>query len=330
MLPIKLQKFRIIEYMVTVWIIISFNFFLPRMMPGDPFLSLAGEDGQEIGQYSEKERQYQREWYGLDQPIIEQYFNYAGNLITGKWGYSIHFNADVSEIIFQRLPWTLFLVFFSVVLSTLLGVCAGGISAWYQGRWIDSCIYVTFILVAEIPAFLLGLILLFIFAADLGWFPLSGAVTHYANHQNLYGQIKDILHHAVLPVISLSIVRTGGMYLLARNSMVSVLGKDYVRTAVAKGLTKPRILLGHVLKNAMLPIITRLFLTLGSLAGGAILVENVFSYPGLGRLMQESVILHDYPLVQGIFFFVTICVLFANFMADFLYRRLDPRIGVLS
>ena len=318
---------RVMEYMITIGVIITLNFCLPRMMPGDPFLSLAGEDGMETGQYTEKERQYHMAWYGLDRPVHLQYVSYLKNLAMGNWGYSIHFNDHVASILLERLPWTLFLVLTAVVLSTVFGVLLGAVSAWYQGRWIDGGIYLSLILIAEIPAFLLGLMLLFIFAAGYGWFPLSGAMTHFAVYGSGLERLADICRHAVLPVMSLTIVRSSGIYLLARSSMISTIEKEYIRTATAKGLPRRQIITRHVMRNAMLPVVTRVFLTLGSLVGGAILVENVFTYPGLGRLMREAVLLHDYPLIQGIFLLVTGCVLTANFFADFLYVRIDPRVG---
>ena len=155
------------------------------------------------------------------------------------------------------------------------------------------------IAISEIPAFLLGLVLLFTLAAGLGLFPLSGAMTHFARYTGFWDKFADIARHAALPVITLAMARTGGMYLLARNSMTTVLTKDYLRTARAKGLTPMRILARHTLRNAMLPIVTRIFLSLGGLVGGAILVENVFAYPGLGRLMREAVLVHDYPIDPG-------------------------------
>ena len=322
-----IQWQRFIEYLITIWVIITLNFCLPRMMPGDPFLSLAGEDGQELGQYSENERAYQLEWYGMNQPIHIQYVRYLGNFFIGNWGVSIHFNEKVFLILMERLPWTLLLVLSAVFFSTIIGVLLGGISAWYQGMWIDSAIYLSLILITEIPAFLLGLIFLFIFAAGLGWFPLSGAITHFAEHASWSTRLIDICHHAVLPIVSLTIVRTSGTYLLSRSSMISTIAKDYIRTATAKGLSNFRILVHHVMRNAMLPIVTRIFLTLGSLVSGTILVENVFAYPGLGRLLREAVMLHDYPLIQGIFVMVMVCVLTANLIADLIYGKLDPRVA---
>lgn len=321
------MRVRLLEYLLTVWVIASLNFFLPRTMPGDPFVHLSGDAGEEIAVFSEEQRRYYIEYYGLDQPIGRQYVNYLCGLMVGRLGNSLYYNEPVSRIVFERLPWTLFLVISAVVLSTMAGVVLGCLSAWFQGRFVDISLYFGLILISEIPAFLLGLILLFVFAAWLNIFPLSGAVTHYADFSGWWGKGMDIFYHAALPILALTIVRMSGMYLLTRSSMIHVIAREYIRTATAKGLSRSRVLFRHGLRNALPPIVTRVFLSLGSLVGSAILVENVFSYPGLGRLMQEAVMLHDYPLIQGVFLLVTGCVLTANFIADCLYVKLDPRMA---
>ncbi|AEG13791.1 ABC-type transporter, integral membrane subunit [Desulfofundulus kuznetsovii DSM 6115] len=318
------------EYLFTIWVIVTLNFLLPRAMPGDPFLYMSADEGQEVARFSEEQRQYYLEYYGLDRPVAAQYLSYLSDLLRGNLGYSLYYNEPVSTIILRRLPWTTFLVIAAVLLSTVFGTILGSISAWYREKWPDKFLFFCMILLSEVPAFLLGLVLLFTFAAGWGLFPLSGAITHFANYSSWWEKLLDILYHAFLPVMALTIARLGGMYLLARNSMTTVLEKDYLRTARAKGLPQKRIIFRHALRNAMLPIVTRVFLSLGSLVGGAILVENVFAYPGLGHLMREAVMVHDYPLVQGIFLVVTICVLLANFLADLVYRKLDPRIGDYS
>jgi peptide/nickel transport system permease protein len=317
--------FRLKDYLFTVWVIVTLNFFLPRAMPGDPFLHISSEMGEEVAVFTEEQRQYYLEYYGLNRPIMNQYFSYLWEIGKGNLGFSLYYNEPVGKIIVKRLVWTGFLVITTVILSTLLGTALGSLSAWFRDRWVDKALFFNLILVSEVPAFLLGLILLFVFAAGTGWFPLSGAFTHFSNY-NIFQRTLDILHHAVLPVVTLTITRLGGMYLLARNSMTSVLSRDYMRTAQAKGLSKPRIIFHHGMRNALLPIVTRVFLGLGGIVGGAILVENVFTYPGLGLLMREAVMMHDYALLQGIFLVVTLCVLLANLFADLIYRKLDPRI----
>lgn len=322
---------RLLEYGLTIWLVITLNFLLPRIIPGDPFLVLSSDDqNEEEIVLTEEQRQFFFRYYGLDRPIGEQYLSYMCELFQGNLGYSLYYKEPVSQIILRRLPWTTFLVIAAVLLSTVFGTILGSISAWYREKWPDKFLFFCLILLSEVPAFLLGLVLLFTFAAGLGLFPLSGAITHFANYSSWWKKLLDILHHAFLPIMALTIARLGGMYLLSRNSMTTVLEKDYLRTAWAKGLPKTRIIFRHALRNAMLPIVTQVFLRLGSLVGGAILVENVFAYPGLGHLMRKAVMVHDYPLVQGIFLVVTICVLLANFLADLVYRKLDPRIGDYS
>jgi peptide/nickel transport system permease protein len=317
---------RILEYVFTMWVIVTLNFALPRVMPGDPFLYLSAEQDAEVAGFSQAQQDYYRNQYGLDRPVIEQYVVYLRALLHADLGYSIYYNQGVTAMLLRRLPWTLLLVTVAVAASTLAGYLLGSLSACYRGRWPDRWLYPALIAVSEIPAFLLGLVLLFMLAAGLRLFPLSGAMTHFAVYNGPVDKIVDIARHAALPVLTLTIARTGGMYLLARNSVTTVLAKDYIRTARAKGLRPARILIRHTLRNAMLPIVTRIFLSLGGLVGGAILVENVFAYPGLGRLMREAVQVHDYPLIQGIFLLVTVSVLSANFLADLIYGRLDPRI----
>lgn len=320
---------RLPEYILTIVVIITVNFLLPRLMPGDPFLYLSSDEG-EVMIFSEEQRQYYLDYYGLNQPIGQQYLDYLSELIQGNLGYSLYYNEPVATIVWHRFTWTFGLVLASVILSTLLGTILGSISAWYRDKWVDKTLYAFLIILAEIPSFLLGLILLFVLAAGMGLFPLSGAMTHFAAYSGKWQQVWDIVHHAFLPVLALSIAHLGGMYLLARNSVTTVMEKDYVFTARAKGLSQKRVLLKHILRNAMLPIVTRVFLSLGSLVGGAILVENVFAYPGLGYLMREAVMVRDYALIQGIFLVLCLCVLLANFLADSVYARIDPRIAGTS
>lgn len=323
----RLRTTRLLEYLITIWVVVTINFLLPRAMPGDPFLNLSGESGEVLAMFSQEQRDYYISYYGLDKPVSAQYLNYLGELFKGNLGFSLYYKEPVIEIIWRRVWWTAFLVITAVVLSTLLGVLLGCLSAWWRESRVDKFFFASLITFSEIPAFLLGLVLLLVFAAGLGLFPLSGAMTHFASLDSFMARLLDILHHACLPVLSLTLVRLGGMYLLARNSMITVLAKDYMQTARAKGLPKAQIIFHHALKNALLPIVTRVFLSIGALVGSAILVENVFAYPGLGLLMRESVLMHDYPLIQGIFLVVTLFVLLSNFLADQVYGRLDPRVG---
>ena len=317
----------IFSYLITVWVIITLNFLLPRLMPGDPFTHLSGEDGEDLPEFSEAQRSLYMAQYGFDDPLPVQYGRYLSRLAHGDLGESVYYKTKVTQMLARRLPWTLVLVILAVGLSTVAGTLLGAVSAALRHQWGDRFLFIALILVSEIPAFLLGLMMLFVFAAALGLFPLSGAMSHFAGQMTPWEKLADIAEHAVLPVAALTLTRLGGIYLLARNSLVTVMEKDFMVTARAKGLTRTRIFWRHALRNAMLPIVTRVFMSLGALVGGAILVENVFNYPGLGKLMREAVMVQDYPLIQGIFLLVTLTVLSANFMADLVYRRLDPRVG---
>ena len=272
---------KFIEYAITIWVVITLNFLLPRLIPGDPFLILTSQDAEdEEIVLSEEQREFLFQYYGLDQPVYKQYFIYLRELVRGNMGFSVYYKQPVSQIVMHRLPWTIFMVLSAVFLSTLIGTILGCLSAWHREKWVDKSLFLFMIIFSEIPSFLLGLILLFVFAAGLGLFPLAGAVTHFADFQSGWEKIWDVIHHAFLPVTALTISHLGGTYLLGRNSMTTVLEKDYLRTAWAKGLPKKRVIFRHALKNALLPIVTRVFLSLGSLVGGAILVENVFSWFG--------------------------------------------------
>lgn len=317
--------FRVIEYLLTFLVIISLNFALPRMMPGDPFLHYSGEVDEVVAFYSRDQVQYFREYYGLDRPLHEQYTTYLKELARGDLGFSYYYKDHVSSIILRRLPWTVFLVISAMALSIFMGIILGSYSAWRRGKWQDSALYTMLMVFSEIPAFLVGLALLIWLGAGLGLFPLAGAATHFARYDSAWDKMLDILHHAALPILTLTLARTGGIYLLVRNSLGTVLAKDYMRTAKAKGLKEFRIRYLHALRNALMPLFTRIAIQLGALIGGAILAENVFSYPGIGVLMRSAVVVRDYPLIQGIFLVLAIGVMAANMLADLAYKYIDPR-----
>lgn len=321
----KKAKNKLLEYLITLFLIISLNFILPRLMPGDPFLFISGDQGQDL-MYSKAQRTKYLEYYGLNQSLTKQYFSYLKKVFSLDLGTSLYYNQSVLKLILKRLKWTFLIVILAEFSALILAMLIGLISAWYRNSIIDKIIYFKLIVFSELPSFLIGLILLFVLAADLNLFPLSGAISHYTEFDSIWDQGLDIIMHAILPVTALTLSRLGGYYLLWRNTLISVLNKKYIATAQAKALSRLRIIWSYLIKNSLLPICSRLFLSLGSLVGGAILVENVFAYPGLGLLLRESVMMRDYPLIQGIFLVIAIFVLTANFFADLIYKRIDPRI----
>lgn len=318
---------KIVEYAVTFFCIITLNFFIPRLMPGDPFTFLSSNADEVAVAYSEEQVERYKTYYGLDKPLSSQYRDYICNMLRGDIGYSIYYNESVLGIISDRMLWTIALVIVSLALSCIIGIILGSLSAWHRNSAVDKGLYYVMICFSEIPSFIIGLLLLFIGAAWLGWFPLSGGISPFAVFASPFSKSMDIAHHAVLPVLTLALARLGEFYLITRGSMLTVLSRDYMRTARGKGLSNGRILFGHALRNAAIPVVTRVFLSLGTVFGGAVLVENVFHYPGVGQLMRESVMLRDYVLIQGIFLFFAVTVLLMNFAADIIYRKLDPRVS---
>ncbi len=306
--------------------ILTINFFLPRMMPGDPFLDLSAEDGYSNIQYSNKEINELKAYYGLDEPLLDQFISYYKNIFKGDFGYSIYYKADVIDVILDRLPWTLLIVLSSLVLGAVIGIGFAIISVINRNRKFDKFIYGLMIVITEIPAFLIGVVFLFVFAAKLNWFPLSGGISPFLKPSFSFFYIFDLIRHALLPMLTMSIPSIGQFYILSRSSMITVISKDYIRTGYAKSLSKKRINYYYILKNSIAPIIARVFLTIGKLFGATILVENVFAYPGIGSLMKESVLKRDYPMIQSIFLLIALLVLIMNYLAEFINNKIDPRI----
>ncbi|MFA7562314.1 MAG: ABC transporter permease [Methanoculleus sp.] len=318
----------IFRFVITLLVIVAINFLLPRMMPGDPFSTMASDiQGEDVIVMTEAQREYYFHYYGLDLPLHEQFFSYLANLARGDLGRSIHYRMPVNEVILLHLPWTLLIVLSATAISTVAGVILGVVSARNRSKGSDRLMMTGLIAFAEIPSFLLGIILLLIFCVHLQIFPLAGAVTPFAHYTGVLDQVRDIAYHAFLPVLTLSFAQLTGVYLLTRNTLITVSTKDYIRTAHAKGLGDRIVWTRHALRNALLPVVTRTGFVIGMLMGGAVLVESVFNYPGIGLLLRNAVVARDYPLIQGILLVVAISVLLCNLMADRIYLKLDPRVA---
>ncbi|AKB81814.1 Oligopeptide transport system permease protein OppB [Methanosarcina barkeri 3] len=313
----------------TLLVILVINFFLPRMMPGDPFSTTSADEvGEEIIVMTEEQHLYYVNYYGLDRPLYEQFLSYMKNLITGNLGRSIYYKMPVSDVIMLHLPWTILIVVSATVISTISGVVLGTLSAKNRKKGSDRIMMTGMIAFAEIPSFLLGLILLLIFSVYLRFFPLAGAVTPFAHYNGPTDQVLDILYHAFLPVLTLSLSQLTGVYLLTRNTLITVTTKDYIRTARAKGLGEKNVWIRHALRNALLPVVTRTGFMIGIMMGGVVLVENVFSYPGIGMTLRSAVVGRDYPLIQGILLIIAVSILICNLLVDKIYGKLDPRVVI--
>ena len=318
---VKYYAQKVLQYGLVLLVAITLNFLLPRIMPGDPIKYMVGEDYVYL---TVEERDALREKHGLDDPLIQQYGRYLGDLVKGDLGYSYQNGRDVSEMIGENIPWTLLLSGINLVLVTVVGVILGTVAAWKHGSKTDLFLNNLMAFFKSMPSFWIGMILIAVFGVALGWFPVYGAESAYARLQG-WDRIVDVAHHLVLPEITLLILSVTSIFVTMRFSMISVLGEDYIIMARMKGLTERAIQYRHGMRNALIPVITVVMLNMGYILGGATVVETVFAYPGMGRLLYDAVIGRDYPLIQGCFLISTLCVVAANIIADFLYPLIDPK-----
>jgi len=311
-------------YLLAAWAALTLNFFLPRLMPGDPATALFARFR---GQLRPESMQAMREAFGLTQaPIWQQYLTYLGHALRGDFGVSVaYFPAPVSSIIGTGLLWTMFLAGTAVVVSFVVGTLLGVAAAWWRGGWMDTLLPPSLALLGAFPYFWLAMVALYVLGFQLGWFPLGHAYGDDVT-PGLNGPfVASVLRHAALPMGTVVVATLGGWMLSMRNTMVSVLGSDYVNLARAKGLPSSRVVLRYAARNALLPSVTGFGMALGFVLGGSLLTEIIFSYPGQGYLLLQAVQSQDYPLMQGIFLVITLAVLGANWLVDIAYLWLDPR-----
>jgi peptide/nickel transport system permease protein len=314
------------SYLVMVFLLITLNFFLPRAMPGDPLDSLLSQASPNFT-FGEQNISALRDYYELDGSLVSQYVHYLDRLAHGDLGRSIITLTPVTEEIGRRLPWTALLVTSSILLSTLLGTWAGVRSAWRRDKATDRAMMTGLITVWQFPPYLLGTILLFLFAVQLGWFPLFGGQTPFSDAWSPLARVLDVAWHLALPLVVLIASLAAWNYLLMRSSMISELGSDYLLLGRAKGLRPRRLKYNYAARNAILPLVSSIALDIGVAVFADVVVEQVFSYPGLGALMFESIGTRDYPTIQGVFLTLSLLVVTVNALADVLYRRLDPRVS---
>lgn len=319
----KSRRGLVVSYVATVFVLVSLNFLLPRAMPGDPVEAQLSA-GSPTYVYDSRARAELAVYYRLDRPLGEQYLNYLAELARGDLGVSLSTRTPVSKLISARLPWTMLLVTTGVALATVVGFLAGVHAGWRRERRWDRRLLAGFIAVQNVPSFVLASFVLVVFSVQLGWFPLGGATTPFASHGTV-ATVADITRHLALPALVLATEVTAFQFLLTRGSVVSELGADYLVLGRVKGLSERRLQYRHVARNALLPVVSNTAVQLGLAITGTIFVERVFSYPGVGRLLFESIGGRDYPVIQGCFLVITVMVLTLNFLADGVYRRLDPR-----
>jgi len=301
--------------------VLVLNFSLIHLAPGDPVQVIAGE----MGGASEEVIAALRAKYGLDHSLLEQLFTYLGKVLHGDFGYSYYFNQPVLSLIAQRLPATLYLAASSLIAAVLVGTLLGVISARRPNGLLSHGVTVLSLAGYAAPIFWTGLLLLLLFGSVWPILPVSG-MADVVNPKTGFAYALDVATHLVLPSLTLALVFIAQYSRLARVNMIDVLSADYVRTARAKGLPERVVLVKHALRNTLIPIVTVVGLQFGNLFAGAVLVETVFSWPGMGRLVFDSILRRDYPTLMGVLFFSAVMVIAANIITDLVYRLIDPRI----
>lgn len=309
-------------YIAAFFVVLIINFVIPRLMPGTPATQFVGPG------FSEQARQEILREFGLTKPLWEQFVLYLVNTLTGNFGVSTsHYPTEVMTLIMNRLPRTLYLMSSAVVISIGAGIPLGAISAWNFGKRKDIFITQTSLFFRSIPSFWLGILLIFLFGYLIPIFPISGAVGTEIRLSNLDEYLINLTWHTALPVATLTAYFLAGYVFLMRGSLLDVLPENYIKIAETKGLSDRRVLFNHAVPPAFPPVLTQLGFQIGRLIGGAVLIETVFGYPGIGNLMFQAVLARDYPVLQATFFFLTLTVLFTMFVAELLYVVIDPRVG---
>jgi peptide/nickel transport system permease protein len=312
-------------FALTLWACVTLNFLLPRLMPGNPAIALMAKFH---GRLNPAALHAVEIAFGVNthQSLPSQYVSYIGDLLTGKLGTSLTFFPEpVSKVVLAAIPWTLGLVGITTILAFLLGTVIGIVGAWRRGGWLDSILPPVFIITTAIPYFWVGMLLILVVGIQLHWLPYTFSFNPSLTPSFNWSFISNVLSHAVLPAAAILITSIGAWILTMRNNMITTLAEDYIRMARAKGLSGKRIMFDYAARNAILPNLSGLAMSLGFVISGAVLVEYVFDYQGVGYLLVQALDSEDYPLMQALFLLITIAVLLAILVADMVTAIFDPR-----
>jgi len=314
---------RLLHSIFVLWAVATILFLMFRLMPGNPLAAYISEA------LSAEQQNLIMQQFGLDRPLWEQYVIYFGNLVQGELGTSFHRREPVLSIVLSVLPNTIILTFCGLFIAYAFGILAGAYLAWHRGTWIEGVVVPIALATRAAPEFWLGMILLAVFAFWLGWFPSGGANSAGAMYSSELDRIfsRDFLVHLALPSLTIALYLQGLLLLLMRSTMIEVMHEEFVTMARMKGLSEWRIVIHHAARNSLLPVLTAFALAIGPNISANVVVETVFSWPGLGRLLVQAVSTSDYPLAQGAFFLIALIVIIMNIMADLLYGLLDPRVS---
>ena len=304
---------RIVSTFIVMAIVAVIIFLLVRIAPGDPVAILVGDNA------SPDQIDAVRKQLGLDDPIVVQFWRWASRVLVGDLGISIFSNEPVAKLISQRLEPTLSLAATTIILAVVVAVTAGIIAAWQVGTWIDRVVMALSVASFSVPVFVVGYVLIYVFAIQLRWLPVQG-------YQPIADGFVDWLRHLVLPSIALGLAYVALIARITRTAMLEVLAEDYIRTAHAKGVATGPVLLKHALKNAGVPIVTVIGIGIALLIGGVVITETVFNIPGIGRLVVDAIQTRDYPIIQGVILLFSGVYVIVNLLVDLTYTLLDPRI----
>jgi peptide/nickel transport system permease protein len=307
--------------LLTIWFAVTVTFLLLRLLPGDPALAVANPN------MTRETRAALLTQYGLEQSLPVQYVKYLWQLLQGNLGISFHQNTDVTTVLMERLPWTLLLATSSLLVTVAVGIPLGVLAASRRGGVWDRLVQVVAVTGQSLFVPSLGILLLYVLGLRLNWFPIGGAYTDGTYGGEWY---LSVVSHLVLPCLSLVFAQLGAYVLTMRSSLIDALGEDYVVLANANGLPGRRVLWKHALRNALLPTTTLVGLQLGFVVGGAVLIETVYAYPGIGRGIYEAVTQLDFPVLQGAFLLLAVTVVAVNMVTDIVYGVLDPRVKAAS
>lgn len=313
----------ILNYIIALIAIFSLNFALPRLMPGDPLHAIYGNEAL-VAMTAEMQAHLIQK-FALDKSWSDQLTAYMAGLLHGDLGFSYYYSDQVSHVIMGALPWTILLASLALLMSTAIGFFFGIEAASRRGRLLDRGLMAALMFLSGFPMFFMGILLLLIFGVSLGWAPLFGALTPYSGLEGL-DYLKDLCSHLILPASALALVMIGETFLITRNTAISILAESFVMTAKAIGCSEFAVKYIHAGRNSLLPVVTQMGMLIPHLLIQILFIEIVFSYPGIGSLLDTALYSRDYPLLQGILLLLTVMVLTTNLLVDLVYGRLDPRV----
>jgi peptide/nickel transport system permease protein len=324
---------RLLWLPIVLWAVATLTFIALRLVPGDPIDSVATQN-----MTVEQVAQYRAEW-GLDQPLWQQYLSFLGNLARGDLGVSMSSAVPLTRLLFERVPPTIELAVVGLLISTLLGVGAGLIASVTRSAWVDNSVRALALVGLSVPWFWIAIMLIIVFSVRLGWTPVGGRIGAGVSYETItnfmlidlvltgnWTALGSFLRHLALPALAIGLASAGYIARMTRATMREVLGQEYIRSARARGLHERTLVVVHALRNALLPVLTLIGLQFGTLLGGAVITEIVFAWPGVGRLLLDSILRRDYPVVQATVMVVAFCYVVVNLAVDLLYHVVDPRL----